>query len=84
MCVARGRREVLGPIRKARRRIRWSGRGYRTGMTTTPNEPVSDPDVVPSGDPVAPGEQPDPDTSPGPVDPDTPEPGTQPPDTQPL
>ena len=49
-------------------------------MTTTPNEPVADPDVVPSGDPVAPG-QPDPDTSPGPAeDPDgsPPEPEVRP------
>jgi len=48
------------------------GTGHR--MTTTPNEPVQDPDVVPSGDPntnpidpVSPGEDPggpaeDPDT----------------------
>jgi hypothetical protein len=44
-------------------------------MTTTPNEPAPDPDVVPSGEPVAPGEQPDPDTSPGPAeDPTTPPP----------
>jgi hypothetical protein len=33
-------------------------------MTTTPNEPVADPEVVPSGDPVAPGQQPDPDVTP--------------------
>jgi hypothetical protein len=25
--------------------------GYRIEMTTTPNEPLADPDVVPSGDP---------------------------------
>jgi hypothetical protein len=50
-------------------------------MTTTPNEPAPDPDIVPSGDPVAPGEQPDPDTSPGPAeDPNIapPEPEVQP------
>ena len=38
------------------------GLGYPTGMTTTPYEPVEDPDVVPSGEPVAPdGPSPDPD-----------------------
>jgi hypothetical protein len=51
-------------------------------MTTTPNEPVADPDVVPSGDPVAPGEQSDPDIDPGPAeDPSTPPPE---PDVEPL
>jgi hypothetical protein len=28
-----------------------AGRGYCPDMTTTPNEPVEDPQVVPSGDP---------------------------------
>ena len=47
------------------------GSGYRADMTTTPNEPVADPEVMPSSDPVAPGEQPDPDTRPNPeTDPD--------------
>lgn len=48
-------------------------------MTTTPNEPVEEPEVVPSGDPtVAPDEQPsvperpeDPDAQPGQVPPST-------------
>jgi hypothetical protein len=44
-------------------------------MTTTPNEPVEDTEVVPSSEPPAPGTQPDPDTSPGPAeDPDAPPP----------
>jgi hypothetical protein len=47
--------------------------GYRDSMTTTPNEPVSDPEVVPAGDPVAPGEQPPPEAEPNPeTDPDLP------------
>ena len=51
-------------------------------MTTTPNEPVADPEVVPSSDPVAPGTQPDPDTDPGPAeDPSAPPPE---PDVQPT
>jgi hypothetical protein len=41
-------------------------------MTTTPNEPISDPEIVPSGDPVAPG-QPPPEAEPNPeTDPDLP------------
>ena len=34
--------------------------GYRVGMTTTPEEPLPEPEVVPSGDP-APTEPTDPD-----------------------
>jgi len=41
-------------------------------MTTTPYEPQEDPDVVPSGDPVAPG-RPGPEPDPG-ADPDLPPP----------
>jgi serine protease autotransporter len=52
--------------------------GYGAGMTTTPNEPVEDPQVVPSGDPppnpITPGERPDTDPDP---DPD-PAPDTEP------
>ena len=44
--------------------------GYRTVMTTTPYEPEENPDVVPSGDPVAP-DRPGPDPDPG-SDPDLP------------
>jgi len=50
-------------------------------MTITPDEPLADPDVVPSGDPVAPGQQPDPDATPNPeTDPETspPEPDVRP------
>ena len=40
--------------------------GYVDGMTTTPQEPLPDPDIVPSGDPTPietpePGEDPQPD-----------------------
>jgi hypothetical protein len=42
-------------------------------MTTTPNEPVSDPNVVPSGDPAArPDPDPGPETETDPIDPDAP------------
>jgi hypothetical protein len=46
-------------------------------MTTTPNEPVEDPDVVPSGAPERPGTGPDPDTEPDPGAP-PPEPEVRP------
>ncbi len=38
-------------------------------MTTTPNEPVTDPEVVPSGDPVPidPGSPEEPETQPDPT-----------------
>jgi hypothetical protein len=50
------------------------GAGYAPDMTTTPNEPVADPNVVPAGDPVAPGEPP-PEAEPNPeTDPDLPPP----------
>jgi hypothetical protein len=39
-------------------------------MTTTPNEPVADPEIVPSGDPVSPGTSPDPAEDPDPTQPD--------------
>jgi hypothetical protein len=56
----------------------WPDPGYPSGMTTTPYEPQADPDVVPSGDPVAPdGPSPDPGT-----DPDLPPPTE--PETAPL
>jgi hypothetical protein len=52
--------------------------GYRPTMTTTPNEPVSDPEIVPSGNPVAPGDPPPHEAEPNPeTDPDPP-PATQP------
>jgi hypothetical protein len=44
--------------------------GYKKPMTTTPYEPEENPDVVPSGDPVAP-DRPGPDPDPG-SDPDLP------------
>ncbi len=50
----------------------WPGLGYAVAMTTTPNEPLEDPDVVPSGDPAGPA-RPGPDPGPGP-DPDVPPP----------
>jgi hypothetical protein len=41
--------------------------GYRLVMTTTPNEPVTNPQVVPSGDPaVQPSQDPDTPPPPGP------------------
>jgi hypothetical protein len=46
-------------------------------MTTTPNEPVEDPDVTPSGDPDASPEPVSPD--PAETDPDT-TPSSEPPD----
>ena len=50
--------------------------GTGAGMTTTPNEPVQDPEVVPSGDPdVNPIPAPDPNAPSDPGDPAT-EPGT--------
>lgn len=45
--------------------------GYREGMTTTPQEPLPDPDVVPSGDPV-------PIPTPDPATPQEPEPAGDP------
>lgn len=60
--------------------MRPPGLGYGPRMTTTPNEPVADPEVVPSGDPTGPSQEPD--TDPGPAeDPTTPPPE---PDVQPL
>ncbi len=39
--------------------------GYRAGMTTNPNEPLPEPEIVPSGDP-APIHTPQPETDPKP------------------
>jgi hypothetical protein len=58
--------------------MRSPGAGYETTMTTTPNEPAADPEIVPSGNPVAPGEPPPHEAEPNPeTDPDLP-PTTQP------
>lgn len=63
--------------------------GYSPSMTTTPNEPVSDPQVVPSGDPdiqpstdpaTQPGEDPGTPDAPGPDGLPDWEPGQGPPD----
>ena len=43
--------------------------GYRTSMTTTPNEPLPDPEVVPSGDPIPTDPGNDPGVDPPPDDP---------------
>jgi len=47
--------------------------GYGAGMTTTPDEPLPEPEVVPSGDPV-----PTPPTQPGEDPGTTPEPEVEP------
>jgi hypothetical protein len=47
--------------------------GYRAIMTTTPQEPLPEPEIVPSGDPAPvdpgedPGVDPSPDTEPAPL-----------------
>ena len=48
-------------------RVRGTG-GYRARMTTTPQEPLPEPEVVPSGDPVPTEPEPTP-----PGEPDAPE-----------
>jgi hypothetical protein len=69
-------REILPDVVSGVVRAR-ADAGYLTSMTTTPNEPVEDPQVVPSGDPdIQPATQPGED----PGTPDVPNPDPTPPD----
>ena len=62
----RGQRFLTHAATRAARMSEPATGGYTHPMTTSPNEPVQDPQVVPSGDPaVQPGEDPG-DPGPGP------------------